>query len=63
MARKLLSRYDIKRELDGTWTVYDIFTGVAYALGASVAIGMQEEFAVTLKNILNQEYWQRISVD
>lgn len=52
-------RYDSRRELDGTWTVYDIFTGVPIRAGSSIAIGMEEEFARYLEEILNSDYRDR----
>jgi len=52
-------RYDTRREMDGTWTVFDIFTGVAVRAGASVAIGMEEEFARYLVDIMNADYQER----
>jgi hypothetical protein len=52
-------RYDMRRELDGTWTVFDIFTGVAVQAGVSVAMGMEEEFARYLVDIMNTDYPER----
>jgi hypothetical protein len=57
---RLPKRYDTRREPDGTWTVYDIFTVVAVRAGASIAIGMEEEFAQYLVDILNSDYRLRL---
>lgn len=45
----------IGRHLDG----FDIFTGVAVQAGVSVAMGMEEEFARYLVDILNADYQER----
>ncbi|KPH05106.1 hypothetical protein CO657_36120 (plasmid) [Rhizobium acidisoli] len=49
-------RYRMRQEPDHTWTVFDIFTGVAVSVGASVAMGMEEEFAREVSDILNSAY-------
>jgi hypothetical protein len=46
----------MRRELDHTWTVFDVFTGVPVSVGTSVAIGMDEVFALELAGILNAAY-------
>lgn len=56
MVRRHRKRYDIRREPDGYWTVYDIFTGMAYHTGDHVAFAMDEEFARALVEHLNREY-------
>lgn len=49
--------YRLRQELDHTWIGFDIFTGVAVSMGgASVAIGMDEEFALGLAAVLNAAY-------
>jgi len=57
-------RYRLRQELDHTWTVFDIFTGVAVSMGASVVVGMDEEFALGLAAVLNAAYaLQRVRAD
>jgi hypothetical protein len=48
-------RYDIRRELDRTWTVLDVFTGVAAEVGGKTVVGLQVDDAEELMNILNYE--------
>ncbi|RYG98953.1 MAG: hypothetical protein EON58_05510 [Alphaproteobacteria bacterium] len=56
MVRQHRKRYDLRCEPDGTWTVYDIFTGMAYNNRDHIAFAMDEEFARTLVEHLNREY-------
>lgn len=47
-------RYDLRREEDGTWTVYDVFTGWAADLpSAGPAVGLDMEDADDLVDLLN----------
>lgn len=52
-------RYDVRQELDASRTAYDIFTGVPVQAGASLAVGMEEEFARYLVDVMNADYRQR----
>lgn len=62
MNHKLPIRYALRQELDGSWTVYDIFTGVAYAERTLTAFGMPQEFAERLAYLLNLEYRARLNL-
>ena len=48
-------RYDLRKEKDGTWTVYDVFTGWAAEVDHRKAMGLDEQDADELVDLLN--YW------
>lgn len=46
-------RFDIRREPDGSWTVYDVFTGATVAVSGSPMTGLDVEEADDLVDLLN----------
>ncbi|OAP35210.1 hypothetical protein AU381_26055 [Sinorhizobium glycinis] len=53
-------RYDLRRELDGTWTVFDVFTGRPAVLdadngGERFAAGLHSNEASDVLQLLNFE--------
>ncbi len=46
-------RYDLRREDDGTWTVFDVFTGLPAEAPDGPAFGLSMEEADDLVDILN----------
>ncbi|MEP9373301.1 hypothetical protein [Mesorhizobium sp. KR1-2] len=46
-------RYDVRKEADGTWTVFDIFTGQPAAVGTSVFNALSSDEAVDIVHLLN----------
>ncbi|MBZ9704594.1 MULTISPECIES: hypothetical protein [unclassified Mesorhizobium] len=46
-------RYDLRKEPDGTCTVFDVFTGQPYERGAFVAVGLPMESADDLTDLVN----------
>lgn len=48
------NRYDFRRESDGSWTVFDIFTGhAAVTPGGQMCDGLDMETADDLVDLLN----------
>lgn len=60
LLKRTPARYDVRREYDQTWTVYDIFTGLPYELEDHYATGLQEQSAQGLKTVLNRAYERRL---
>ena len=57
-------RYDIRKEDDGTWTVFDVFTGWPVDLkGEGPATGMNMEDADYLMDLLNALYKRGLGED
>jgi hypothetical protein len=46
-------RYDLRKELDRTWTVFDVFTGQPADAWGSPAEGLDKEYADDLVDVLN----------
>ncbi|ESX81605.1 hypothetical protein X729_31785 [Mesorhizobium sp. L103C131B0] len=56
-------RYDIRREPDGTWTVFDVFTGLPAIVAGHPSVDLPDmEYAEELAAILNaDDLKQRLS--
>ncbi|TIN71381.1 MAG: hypothetical protein E5Y30_11900 [Mesorhizobium sp.] len=52
-------RYDKRRDPDGTWTVFDVFTGQPVSPDGWPAIGLNREYADDLVDLLNAEDLKR----
>jgi hypothetical protein len=50
------NRYDLRREDDGTWTVFDIFTGAPAIAEGEILAGLEMEDADDLVDLLNGIY-------
>lgn len=48
------SRYDLRKEKDGTWTVYDIFTGLPAEVNGTPLMMLEIEEADDAIDILNR---------
>lgn len=46
-------RYDVRKELDGTWTVFDVFTGCAYQRGIVSMSGLSAQMAGGIVKLVN----------
>ena len=46
-------RFDIRREPNGTWTVFDVFTGWPAVVCTKVMIGMSFQQAYDMVDLLN----------
>ena len=46
-------RYDLRKEPNGTWTVFDVFTGLPVEVGLGVFTGLTMEEADDAVNLLN----------
>ncbi|MBZ9977820.1 hypothetical protein LB555_20490 [Mesorhizobium sp. BR-1-1-10] len=46
-------RYDLRKEPDGTWTVFDVFTGIPADPEGHPAVGLEMEYADDLVDLLN----------
>lgn len=55
------NRYDLRKEPDGTWTVFDIFTGMPAQVNDVEQIGLELEQADDLVDLLNLLYIRRRS--
>ncbi|RVG87503.1 hypothetical protein [Sinorhizobium meliloti] len=55
------NRYGLRQENDGTWTVFDIFTGVPARVNDVEQIGLDSEQADDLVDLLNLLYIRRRS--
>lgn len=53
------NRYDMRRDADGTWCVYDIFTGQTVEVNGVPQDGPDMEIADDLVDLLNAEYINR----
>lgn len=53
------NRYDMRREDDGSWTVFDIFTGFPAEVNGIPQDGLEMEIADDLVDLLNAEYLAR----
>ncbi len=53
------NRYDLRQEPDGTWTVYDIFTGMPAEVNDVPQFGLEMEKADDLVDLLNYLYISR----
>lgn len=53
------NRYDMRRETDDTWTVYDIFTGLPAEVSGIPQDHLDMEVADDLVDLLNAEYIAR----
>lgn len=51
-------RYDMRQELDGTWTVFDIFTGMPAEVYGQFCCLLDIEEADDLVDLLNGLYLQ-----
>ncbi|MBB3234502.1 hypothetical protein FHS20_001342 [Phyllobacterium endophyticum] len=52
-------RYDLGQEVDGTWTVYDVFTGSPTLVLEMFGVGMSAEEANDLVDLLNNQDLRR----
>lgn len=50
------NRYDIRKEDDDTWTVFDIFTGAPAIAEGEILAGLEMEDADDLVDLLNGIY-------
>ncbi len=55
------NRYDLRQEPDGTWTVFDIFTGMPALVNEVEQVGLELEQADDLVDLLNLLYIRRRS--
>ncbi|KOF22560.1 hypothetical protein AC244_03320 [Ensifer adhaerens] len=55
------NRYDLRQESDGTWTVFDIFTGMPALVNEVEQVGLELEQADDLVDLLNLLYIRRRS--
>ncbi|WP_404926556.1 hypothetical protein [Mesorhizobium sp. ORM16] len=46
-------RYDLKMDLDKTWTVFDVFTGLPVDAWGVPAVGLDKDYADDLVALLN----------
>ncbi|OCP34945.1 hypothetical protein BC360_29470 [Ensifer sp. LC163] len=51
----ITKRYDLRRELDGTSTVFDVFTGRPATVDHQLAVGLSAELADDTLQVLNLE--------
>ena len=57
------NRYDLRKEDDGSWTVFDIFTGMPAEVNGIPQDGLEMEQADDLVELLNLQYIRRRTVD
>ncbi|RVO76225.1 hypothetical protein CN063_33290 [Sinorhizobium meliloti] len=55
------NRYNLRQEDDGTWTVFDIFTGLPAEVNEVEQAGLEMEQADDLVDLLNLLYIKRRS--
>jgi hypothetical protein len=55
------NRYDLRQEADGTWTVFDIFSGLPAEVNEVEQVGLELEQADDLVDLLNLLYIKRRS--
>ncbi|MDX1045497.1 hypothetical protein GOL40_19555 [Sinorhizobium medicae] len=53
------NRYNLRQEDDGTWTVFDIFTGLPAEVNDVAQVGLDMEQADDLVDLLNLLYIKR----
>ncbi len=46
-------RFKIRREIDGTWTIFDVFSGLHVIVGDEPTIGLEFEDANDLVDLMN----------
>nr|WP_085044163.1 hypothetical protein [Ensifer aridi] len=56
---RCLNRYDLRQEANGTWTVFDIFTGLPARVNDLEQVGLEMEQADDLVDVLNLLYIKR----
>ncbi|MCV9909964.1 hypothetical protein OIV19_20405 [Brucella sp. HL-2] len=56
------NRYDLREEEDGSWTVFDIFTGMPAEVNGIPQDGLEMEQADDLVDLLNLQYIRRRTV-
>lgn len=49
----IAQRYRIRKEIDETWTVFDLFTGLPAELEGHPSIDLEMEYAQEVAGILN----------
>nr|WP_046118654.1 hypothetical protein [Ensifer aridi] len=54
-----MNRYDLRQEANGTWTVFDIFTGLPARVNDLEQVGLEMEQADDLVDVLNLLYIKR----
>ncbi|KAA3452739.1 hypothetical protein C7I87_00740 [Mesorhizobium sp. SARCC-RB16n] len=52
-------RYDLRKDPDGTWTVFDVFTGQPAMVEGRPAVGLNMEWADDLVDLLNADDLKR----
>ncbi len=52
-------RYRLREELDGTWTIYDIFTGMPAEVFKMLASGLVRPAADDMMSLMNRVYSER----
>lgn len=52
-------RYDLRKEPDGTWTVFDVNTGRPAEMGSRTMVGMRKEDADEIVVFLNHHNEKR----
>jgi hypothetical protein len=52
-------RFDIRRELDDTWTVYDIFSGIVVSVGGVLMMDLNVDVAFYVLDELNDQDFKR----
>jgi hypothetical protein len=57
------NRYNLRKEYDGSWTVFDIFTGMPAEVNGIPQDGLEMEQADDLVDLLNLQYIRRRTVD
>ncbi|MCK4205297.1 hypothetical protein J3U99_11015 [Brucella pituitosa] len=57
------NRYDLRKEDDGSWTVFDIFTGMPAEVNGIPQDGLEMQQADDLVDLLNLQYIRRRTVD
>ena len=56
-------RFDIKKEADGSWVVFDIFTGMPVVVAGREMLGFREDISRQLVGMLNaQDMLRRASL-
>ncbi|MDK1494435.1 hypothetical protein QN219_31300 [Sinorhizobium sp. 7-81] len=53
------NRYELRKETDGTWTIFDIFTGMPARVNDVEQVGLEIEKADVLVDLLNEFYTMR----
>lgn len=53
------NRYDLRKDADGSWAVYDIFTGQTAEVNGIPQDGLDIHIADDLVDLLNAEYINR----